>query len=140
VTANAIIIRRRAPAAALSLALVLGACSPDVHEEAQQKQGQPAAGGTPNRDNTQAGVNSTIAPPGQGSALSDTTAGRLAPAGVSGPTQALSAAAPTPQNSNAQTRAQTTDSTAAARPAQAPPRASAAPVAAPGAARPPQRR
>jgi len=130
VTAHTI-ARRGAPAALLSLALALGACSPDVNEEAQQRMNQPAAGGTPNRDNTQAGVNSAIAPPGQGSALSDTAAGRLPSAGVSGPTQALSGAAPAPQNSNAQTRAQTTDSTAAARPAQAPPRASAAPSAVP---------
>lgn len=89
----------------------LGACWPEVQDGAAAKVGTGAVGGTPNRDNSQAGVNSTIAPPGQGSALGDTAAGRLAPAGVSGPTQGLSKAAPTPTNANAQTRSPTADST-----------------------------
>ena len=121
VTAHAI-ARRGALITALCAALAaLGGCWPDVHEQTQGKVDSGAAGGTPNRDNTQAGINSSIAPPGQGSALSDTAAGRLPTAGVSGPTQGLSNAAPTPQNSNAQTRAQTADTAA---PAQAAPRAS----------------
>lgn len=89
----------------------LGACWPEVQDGAAGKVGTGAAGATRNRDNTQAGINSTIAPPGQGSALGDTAAGRLTPAGVSGPTQGLSKAAPTPTNANAQTRSPTADST-----------------------------
>ena len=115
----------RRGALATALCVALGACWPDVHEETQGRVDSGAAGGTLNRDNTQAGVNSSIAPPGQGSALSDTAAGRLPSAGVSGPTQGLSNAAPAPQNSNAQTRSQTADTTA---PGQAAPRTSAAPA------------
>lgn len=108
---TAFTIARRG-ALALALGVALGACWPDVHEEAAGKVDSGAAGGTVNRDNTTAGVNRDIAPPGQGSALSDTAAGRLPSAGVSGPTQGLSGAAPAPQNSNAQTRAQTADTAA----------------------------
>ena len=115
----------RRAALAIALCAALGACWPEVHEGAQGRVDSGAAGGTRNRDNTQAGINSAIAPPGQGSALSDTAAGRLPTAGVSGPTQGLSKAAPTPQNSNAQTRSQTADTTA---PSQAAPRASAVPA------------
>jgi hypothetical protein len=97
----------RRTALATTLCLAIGACSsPEVYKGEQEEVDKGAAGGTPNRDNTQAGVGSTIAPPGQGSALSDTTAGRLPSAGVSGPTQGLSAAAPEPRNANAQTQAQ----------------------------------
>ena len=115
---------RRAALAAVAV-VALGACWPDVQEESTVKVDSSAVGGTPNRDNTQAGANRDIAPPGQGSALSDTAAGRLPTAGVSGPTQALSGAAPPPQNANAQTRAQGADSTAASR---ATPRAGAQPA------------
>lgn len=116
----------RRGALATTICLALGACWPDVHESAEGKVDSTAVGGTQNRDNTQTGINSTIAPPGQGSALSDTAAGRLAPAaGVSGPTQGLSNAAPAPQNSNAQTRAQTADSS---RPGQTVPRTPATPA------------
>jgi len=113
----------RRGALATALCVALGACWPDVHEETQGRVDSGAAGGTLNRDNTQAGINSSIAPPGQGSALSDTAGGRLPSAGVSGPTQGLSNAAPPPQNSNAQTRSQTADTAA---PSQAAPRASGA--------------
>ena len=111
---------RRGALAAL-LCGSLGACWPEVQDGAAGKVGTGAAGATTNRDNTQSGVNSTIAPPGQGSALGDTAAGRLPSAGVSGPTQGLSSAAPAPSNANAQTRSQTADTTA---PAAAAPRAS----------------
>jgi hypothetical protein len=115
----------RRGALAIALSVAVGGCWPDVQEEAQGKVDSTAAGGTQNRDNTQAGINSTIAPPGQGSALSDTAAGRLPSAGVSGPTQGLSGAAPDPRNANAQTRSQTADTT---RPAQALPKAPATPA------------
>jgi hypothetical protein len=108
-----IFARRGALAAALAVALA--GCQPEVHEGEQLRVDSGAAGGTLNRENTQAGINSSIAPPGQGSALSDTAAGRLPSAGVSGPTQGLSAAAPGPQNANAQTKAQTADTSAAGR-------------------------
>ena len=117
--------RRGALASALCAAL--GACSsPEVNSETQARVDSPAAGGTLNRENTQAGTNSTLAPPGQGSALSDTAQGRLAPAGVSGPTQGLSKAAPEPRNANARTTAQPATDTAA--PGRSAPRASAAPA------------
>jgi hypothetical protein len=105
--------------------LALSACWPEVHAGEEEKVDKGAAGGTQNRDNTQAGVGSTIAPPGQGSALSDTTAGRLPSAGVSGPTQGLSGAAPAPRNPNAQTQAQTPGTGARE---QAVPKAPAAPT------------
>lgn len=115
----------RRGALATTICVALAACWPDVQEGAQGKVDSTAAGGTQNRSNTQAGINSDIAPPGQGSALSDTAGGRLPSAGVSGPTQGLSGAAPTPKNSNAQTRAQTADTTA---PSQAAPKAPATPA------------
>ena len=117
------LIRRGALAATVCLAL--GACWPDVEEQAQGKVDSTAAGGTQNRENTQAGINRDIAPPGQGSALSDTAAGRLPSAGVSGPTQGLSGSAPSPQNANAQTKAQTAGGAA---PSQSTPKAPATPT------------
>ena len=115
-------------ALATALCAALGACWPDVNDETQAQVDSPAAGGTLNRENTQAGTNSTLAPPGQGSALSDTARGRLPSAGVSGPTQGLSGAAPAPQNTNAQTTAQPAPNTTGA-PAPSTPRAPATPAA-----------
>lgn len=89
-------------ALAVSAAVALGACYPEVQKE--MIVDSSAAGGTQNRDNTTTGLYRKIAPPGQGSALSDTASGRPAPAGVSGPTEALSRAAPEPRNAGTVTR------------------------------------
>ena len=120
--------RRAARLAAfcVTFGVALGGCWPEVNGRQQGEVDSTAAGGTANRDNTREGTNSTVAPPGQGSALSDTTAGRLAPAGVSGPTQALTPAAPGPQNANAQTKAQTPRDSAAS--STSAPRAGATPA------------
>lgn len=97
-------------ATAGSLWLALGACWPQVEHE--MIVDSSAAGATQNRGNTTEGLYRKIAPPGQGSTLSDTSQGRTAPAGVTGPTQALSKTAPEPRNANARTRSPTAADTA----------------------------
>jgi hypothetical protein len=115
VTVHSLIARA---ALAAALAAPFAACSsPEVVEKEQVELKAGAPGGTQNRENPGPSAAQGIAPPGQGSALSDTAGLTSAPGsqGPGGPTQQLSPAAPRPQNANAQTRSQVPDSTAGAR-------------------------